>query len=449
MKKLFFLTTIVYFYWLLVKALHLTWSEAFVLTTTLLLFLQGIFFSIAMLHAWKDPKTPRKITPPSRVSVYPKRKFTLLLPVRHEEEVIKQTLHSMAKISYPKKLFEVLTIARADDLGTIEKVKEALTEIQNENFKLIIFDGLPINKAKGLNIGLKKARGELIAVFDAEDEPNPNLLRVIDTFLDYNPETDVVQGGVQLINVSSAWFSSLACLEYYFWFKSVLPLFSFLGSTPLGGNTVFFKKEVLKRIGGWDQQCLTEDAEIGLRVAAAGYKISMIYNESLATLEETPPDTMSFVKQRTRWIQGYLQTISRGYWARQKGIQRKALSLWLLVQPIIHQFLTALFVIGPLMAFFIKVPLVLSLLSFLPLYFLLLQWGAMIIGLQHLKKSYQLKFSIFLYPKLILFYFPYQLIIGYSFLRAVKRLINKNLTWEKTSHYNTHRQYLFSLRTAA
>lgn len=426
----------------------MTLSVAFVLITTIILFLQGIFFSVAMLYTWKDPKTPSKVTPPRPIFGKPKRKFSLIIPVRFEEQVIKQTLWAFSKLKYPKGLFEVLVVARVDDLGTIEKVKETLGKIKNENFKLITFDGYPINKAKGLNIGLKKSQGEFIGIFDAEDEPNRDLLKVIDIFLDYNPQTDVIQSGIQLINVSSTWFSPLACLEYYFWFKSVLPLFSFLGSTPLGGNTVFFRKTALEKIGGWDEQCLTEDAEIGLRIAAAGFKTAMIYDESLATLEETPPDTKSFIRQRTRWIQGYLQTINRGYWARQKGFRQKILSLWLLFQPVVHQFLTFLFVVGPFTAFFIKVPLALSLVSFLPLYFLFLQWGGMLIGLHHLKNNYQLKFSFLLYPKMIFLYFPYQLLIAYSFLRAVKKLIAKEVAWEKTTHLNLHRQYLFNLKMA-
>lgn len=439
-----FLISLLTIYFGLMISLDFSWSVIFVFTTTLILFLQGIFFTIAMFYTWKDPQTPARVSPPHK-KMNPKNSFSLIIPVRHEEKVIKHTLEAFSRIKYPQNFFEVLVVARIDDTGTIEKVNEVLNKIKNENFKLITFDGYPINKPKALNIALKKARGNFVAIFDAEDEPNPELLAVVDTFLQKNPQTAVVQGGVQLINVNSRWFSPIACLEYYFWFKSVLPLFSFLGSTPLGGNTVFFLKEALKRIGGWDEKCLTEDAEIGLRITAAGYKTSMIYDESLATLEETPPDTTSFVKQRTRWIQGYLQTISRGYWARQKSFRKELISFYLLVQPVIHQLLILLLVLGPILSVFMEVPLILSLISFIPLYFLALQWGALLIGLAHLRKNYQIKFSPFLYLKLLICYFPYQFVIGYSFLRAVKRTLAKEVAWEKTLHTNQHRDLIFNL----
>ena len=94
-------------------------------------------------------------------------------------------------------------------------------------------------------------------------------------------QVDVVQSGVQLINFRSRWFSALNVLEYFFWFKSVLHLFGRMGTILLGGNTVFFKREWLNRIGGWDADCLTEDADAGLRLSVAGAKIKIIYDEEI------------------------------------------------------------------------------------------------------------------------------------------------------------------------
>ena len=427
----------------------LTWQEAFILTTTLVLLVQGLFFSSAMLYSWKDPSTLLAVAPPRLVFGKPRRKFSLLVPARFEEGVIKQTILACSRINYPKDQYEVIVITRNDDPATKEKVVEAMRECKDCDVRLLTCDELPINKSKSLNAGLFEAKYPLVGVFDAEDEPHPDLLTAIDTFLDQNPGTDVVQSGVQLVNVASTWFSAIACLEYYFWFKSVLPLFSFLGSTPLGGNTVFFKKYALLRVGGWDEYCLTEDAEIGMRLAAAGFRIRMIYDGALATLEETPPSSDSFVRQRTRWIQGYLQTAAKGYWAKQKSPAKRWLSLYLLLQPAVHEILAIAFVVGPAASLFMRAPLILTYAAFLPLFFLALQMGSMIIGLAHLKRNHRLNFPRRLYLQLVASYFPYQFLITFSFVRAVKRILTAQTGWEKTVHYDLHRQFLFGVNVAA
>src|SRR5260221_3707245 len=129
-----------------------------------------------------------------------------------------------------------------------------------------------------------------------------------------NEPVAVVQGGVQLMNYQSKWYSVLNVLEYFFWFKSRLHYHARLGMTPLGGNTVFFTREVLQRVGGWDQRNLTEDADIGIRISRLGEPIRVVYDDRYVTREETPPTLSQFSKQRTRWSQGILQTLLKGEW---------------------------------------------------------------------------------------------------------------------------------------
>lgn len=416
-----------------------TFSEGLVFTSSLLLLFQGAFFTTAMYYSWRHPKALLSVTPPKLLFGRPKRKFTLIIPARFEEAVIKDTLLSFSQINYPPDNFEVLVVTRSDDVPTKTKVIEAMRVIPTNNVHLLTSDEPPINKSKSLNFALMDAKYNYIGVFDAEDQPHPDLLLTIDTFLDYNPDTDVVQSGIQLVNVPTSWFSPLACLEYYYWFKSVLPLFASLGATPLGGNTVFFRKEALQKVGGWDETVLTEDAEIGVRLASLGFKTRMICDERLSTLEETPPTRDAFLRQRTRWIQGYLQTIAKGHWASFPRLSQQILSLSLLAQPVVHEFLALSFVLNPIIALFASVPLWLALFSFLPAYFLLLQWLGIVFGLSDLRKIYHLSFSWTTYPKALLSYFPYQLLVSLAFLRAVKRLIFCEFSWEKTAHWNLHR----------
>lgn len=408
--------------------------EIFVLMTTLILFIQGIFIMVASLYTWRRPETVSEVVPARLVYGQPKTKFSLLIPARFEENVIKKTLLAYNKIDYPRELFEVFCVVRVDDPKTTEKIKEALREV-NYNLQLIAFDDLPINKPKGLNEGLRGAKGEYVGIFDAEDKPHPEILKTVDLFLEKNLKIDVVQGGVQLVNLNDNWFTPLACLEYYYWFKSVIPLLSKLTAVPLGGNTIFIKRKALEKIKGWDEKILTEDADLGIRLSSLNYKVGTIYSEELATLEETPKTMSGFVCQRTRWIQGFLQTIAKGWWRKQKSFRRQILTFYLLSQPVIHALLTFLFLLGPVFSFLVRVPLWLALISYLPLYFLFLHWGIILIGLWHLRLHYQIKFNLVLYLRALLFYFPYQSLVFWAFLRAIKRIILGNLSWEKTTHY--------------
>jgi len=430
--------------------LKLSLMESFIFGLTIILLIQGMLACLAMLYSFLKPENLQEVLPPRILYGGGYFRYSLIVPAKNEEAVIRDTIKAMAKINYPKHLYEVLVVVRNDDLGTIKAVEKeisslafAMTDRQEAmtdkvNIRLVKIDGVIANKAYSLNMGWRCAQGDIIAVFDAEDEPHPDILKSVDEIF-LQKKVDIVQAGVQLINVSSNWFSCLNCLEYYFWFKSILPFMSKLGATPLGGNTVFFKRKVLVKIRGWDENCLTEDADIGIRASAAGFKTSMIYVEEMATLEEAPADEWQFIRQRTRWDQGYLQIILKGDWLKLGNLKHQFLSFYLLIQPIIHQFSILGMLSIPLISLGLKVPLWLAMFSWLPFYFLLIQFGLYFIGLADLKKYYRLTFSPLLFIYLFIFFVPYQLILAFSSLRAGFRLFLGVFNWEKTEHFNIHR----------
>lgn len=413
-------------------------SVVILIISTLFLF-QGAITVLAMLYTWENEERLKNISPPIPQFEKPKHSFSLIIPARHEKKVIGDTLRAMSRLDYPQRLLEVLVVVRQDDGGTIREVSQALTKINRSNFHLIVFDGEPINKPHSLNIGLYHAQHEVIGVFDAEDEPHPQILRFVDLKLSQD-KIDVVQAGVQLINLDTAWFSPLNCLEYYFWYKSVLPFFSHLGATPVGGNSVFFKKAALVNVLGWDENCLTEDADIGVRLSLSGYRMGTIYQERLATLEETPPDLESFVRQRSRWDQGYLQIALKGDLFRFPGLKQQFLMLYLFLQPMIHLLALISLILLPYSAMRLKVPAGLAMFSFVPGYVLLLQLGIFVVGLFEMGEKYNLKILPRHVGNVVLGFFSYQLVLGYSFLRAVGRLILGFSRWEKTVHLNAHRE---------
>jgi cellulose synthase/poly-beta-1,6-N-acetylglucosamine synthase-like glycosyltransferase len=253
-----------------------------------------------------------------------------------------------------------------------------------------------------------------------------------------NPE--VVQCGVQLMNYADRWFSALNVLEYMFWFKSRMHYHAQVGMVPLGGNTVFLKREMLDRAGGWDQQCLTEDADIGIRLCAdGGMRFRAIYDDRYVTREETPPTVGQFVKQRTRWNQGFLQILSKRDWLRLPSWRQRLLALYTLAFPLI-QALTMIYLPFSLwLTFFGKLPVLVTMISALPAYVLIIQIVISVLGLYEFTSIHRLKPAWYSSLWLILVYLPYQWMLGFAALRAVWRHLRGMNNWEKTKHIGAHR----------
>ncbi len=253
-------------------------------------------------------------------------------------------------------------------------------------------------------------------------------------------KSDIVQSGIQLVNFNSHWFSALNVLEYFFWFKSGLLFFSQIGKvTPLGGNTVFIKKRLLEKIDGWDEDCLTEDADIAIRATLAGAKTSVIYDERHTTHEETPPDVAGFIRQRTRWNQGFLQIIFKGYWLQLPSLRQKLTALYIFLSPFTECLAFIYLPVGLWIVFTQKIPEGLALFSFIPFYLLLLQIAVLGLGFIEFLEGYHFKFLPIYLFKLLASYYPYQLLLMVSSFRAIGRAATNLTAWEKTTHVNAHR----------
>ena len=131
--------------------------------------------------------------------------FTIMLPARHEEGIFRRTIQKVYALNYPKELMQIIAICRVDDTGTIAEAQASINELGDPNVQLLIFNDYPINKPHGLNLALQIARGDVVTIFDAEDEPHADILNVINTTM-LNEEVDAVQSGVQLMNHNTKWF---------------------------------------------------------------------------------------------------------------------------------------------------------------------------------------------------------------------------------------------------
>jgi glycosyltransferase XagB len=413
---------------------------AVLVVISLVLLAQVSYSTYLMLYAWNNSRATDEFRAPKEYAA-PQKSFTVLLPARHEEEVIQDTIQGVLRANYPRELLEVAVILRIDDTGTIEKVQEKIAQLSAQgidNVRMVIFQDYPINKPHGLNIGFRYTKNEVVTIFDAEDQIHPDVFNVVNTVM-LNEGVNVVQSGVQLMNWDSKWFSALNVLEYFFWFKSRLHYHAKAGIIPLGGNTIFFTRKILERIGGWDEECLTEDADIGIRLSEWGERVRVVYEDALVTKEETPPSVQQFIKQRTRWNQGFLQVLQAGaYWKLPKLGQR-LLALYTLSSPV-QQALTALYLpVSIYTALFVETPPLVAMLLWMPAYALFAQYLINLTGLREFALAHGYRLSRITWLKLLLAFYPFQVLLGISAIRAVFRFFKGINNWEKTKHVNAHR----------
>ena len=398
---------------------------------------QSLFNLHMRLFIWEDPKRALLNQVPTHFAT-PKFSFTVLLPARHEEAVIAGTIEQICNANYPKELLEVFVICDVSDEGTIAKVNEKLAEPGTEHVNLIVFSDTPVNKPHGLNKGLAAAHNEVVTIFDAEDEPHADIFNIINTTMT-NEDVEVVQGGVRLMNYDTHWFSPLNVLEYYFWFKSALHYFGWSGIVPLGGNTVFVKRTLLTKLNGWDENCLTEDADLGIRLSVDGAHIRMLCDDEHVTREETPDSIKSLVKQRTRWHQGFLQVFMKGEWLKLPTFSQKALAAYVLMTPFVQGMFALLMPVSIVMMISVKLPVGLAVLTFIPLYGFILQACIDMLGLIEFMQSHGTRISIKVLLSAAIGYIPYQWLLAFSAVRAIVRHVRNQTNWEKTAHLGVHK----------
>ncbi len=248
-----------------------------------------------MVHAWRTPETLAS-TQFSKHDGHCGLRFSLLVPARHEERVLAHTVGRLLEARHRN--FEIIVIVGNDDPKTAMVAYE-LARSDPERVRVVVDTNEVKNKPKALNTALPACTGDVVGVFDAEDEVHPDLLQHVDHAM-RAADIHVIQGGVQLINFHSSWYSLRNCLEYYFWFRSRLHLQAAKGFIPLGGNTVFIRSTVLRSVGGWDGECLAEDCDLGVRLSSRRFRVVVTYDPLMVTREETPDSLYGLFKQRTR-----------------------------------------------------------------------------------------------------------------------------------------------------
>jgi len=231
--------------------------------------------------------------------------YTILLPVYKEKEIFDQLYYAIENLNYPKDKLDIILLVEEDD----REMKEYLKNFNLPHYWKIteIPDFPPKTKGKALNFGLKEARGIYLVIYDAEDIPERDQLKKAVLGFKKVPENVIcLQSKLNYYNPNQNLLTKWFTAEYSSWFDLYLPgIDSIEAPIPLGGTSNHFKTEILKELKGWDPFNVTEDCDLGIRIFMSGYRTKVL---DTTTWEEANSELNNWIKQRSRWVKGYIQT---------------------------------------------------------------------------------------------------------------------------------------------
>jgi glycosyltransferase XagB len=373
--------------------------------------------------------------------------YSILVPVYKEPEVVPRLLKALSRIDYPREKLDVLLLMEADDFQTVNKAKEAKPP---SFFRFIIVpESLPRTKPKACNYGLNFCRGKYVTIFDAEDIPEPDQLKKAVAAFESGPDNLMcVQAALNYFNSDENYLTRMFTLEYTYWFDYLLPGLDKLKlPIPLGGTSNHFKVDKLLKLGAWDPFNVTEDADLGIRASVSGYTVGVIRS---TTYEEANKAFKNWIRQRSRWIKGYMQT-----WLvhnRNPFILLRSVGLknWLSYNFFIGG-TVAIFLINPLMWLFFLIWILFQPVWMTSIFqgivwdiasFSLIAGNLLAISLNMLAIFSRKKVDLIPYALTNPLYWSMHSIAAYM---ALWQLITKPFYWEKTDHglTNVETEHLF------
>ena len=391
--------------------------------------------AIALLYALQ-PQQPPKEPFEGLLDVLPK--VSILIPLYREKNIAAQLIANLEKLNYPRSHLEVILVLERHDTQT----KACLAAIELPKWMRVIHaaPGRVKTKPRALNYALPFCSGEIIGVLDAEDAPEPDQLHaVVAKFSSVCAKTVCLQGRLDYYNPQSNWLARCFTMEYASWFRIMLPALAQIGfAIPLGGTTLYFRRSALVELGGWDAHNVTEDADLGIRLARAGYRCAML---DTTTYEEANNAPLSWVQQRSRWIKGYFMT----YAVHMKSPKTLLhdLGLWqfcgfqAVFLPAIFMFLLApvswsfwLIVLGivPQESFGVPAPVLIGLICLYAMAFTL----DLLISALGIFKAGHLRLLLWIPSQY--FYYPLATLVAF---KALFEVIIAPFYWDKTSHGKT------------
>ncbi len=360
---------------------------------------------------------------------------SILVPLYKEREIAGRLVKRLERLSYPKELLDVCLVVEEDD--TLTQATLARANLPRWMRQIVVPRGVVKTKPRAMNFALDFCRGSVIGVYDAEDAPDPDQIhKVVRRFGERGAEVACLQGKLGFYNARTNWLSRCFTVEYATWWGIVLPGVERAGfAIPLGGTTLFFRRNVLEELGRWDAHNVTEDADLGIRLARHGYRTELI---DTLTEEEANCRVWPWIKQRSRWIKGYAMTY--GVHMRQPGKLLRDLGWWkFLGFQILFLGSLSQFLLAPILWTFWAFPLGLphplrgvmpsELLIILGTVFMATELLTITVGIQAVSNA-KLRWLRFWVPTLH-FYYP---LASLAAMKGFTEIVTKPFYWDKTQH---------------
>ncbi len=272
--------------------------------TTLILFM---ILRVAGVLAFLVSRIRRREADPKTAPISLRQPcVSIMVPLYKEREIAGALIQRLQRLTYPKALLDVILVLEESDDVTRETVAKVDLPSWIRTVEVPELNGLT-TKPRAMNYALDFCRGDILGVWDAEDAPQPDQIeRVVEHFTQAAPDVVCLQGVLDYYNPRTNWRSRCFAIEYNSWFRVILQGIARLGLVvPLGGTTFFFRRDKLVELGGWDAHNVTEDADLGVRLSRAGYRTEMV---DTTTYEEANFRAWPWVKQRSRWLKGFMVT---------------------------------------------------------------------------------------------------------------------------------------------
>jgi cellulose synthase/poly-beta-1,6-N-acetylglucosamine synthase-like glycosyltransferase len=287
--------------------LALNWHRYLLLAVSLLtlLYFADLLFNLLLIYRSYFHYSELTASEQEMNEVIEWPRYTVLCPLYKEAQVAPQFIAAMKQLDYPKDKLEVLLLLEADDKDTIAEI---LTMDLPDFMQIVVVpEGMPKTKPKACNYGLQIATGEYSVIFDAEDIPAADQLKkAVVAFQKADVNVACIQAKLNYYNWNQNLLTRLFALEYSLWFDLILTGLQSIGAPiPLGGTSNHFRTATLRSLGGWDPFNVTEDADLGMRIAKRGMVTAVLDS---TTMEEANSQFKNWLKQRSRWIKGYMQT---------------------------------------------------------------------------------------------------------------------------------------------
>lgn len=281
----------------LVMTAGIIWRPVLVPITALILMVPGLMRLLAAL-----PQRHRDMPPLLGDDELPV--YSVLIPLRDEAQMVPMLAQAMRALDYPPHKLDVKFVVEAKSPETVAAVQAVLGD---PRFRMVVVpEAKPATKPKAIDFALPLVRGDYVVVYDAEDAPEPDQLRKAATLFDAQPQIACLQAELVPENGHENALTALFAGEYAGLFGRFLPALARWGfPVPLGGTSNHFRTPVVRELGGWDAYNVTEDADLGVRLARRGLRADTFDSR---TYEEAPLHMSAWMAQRTRWMKGWMQT---------------------------------------------------------------------------------------------------------------------------------------------